>query len=420
MNRLQEQLVDRLCAAGVLRDDRVVQAFRSVPRHLFLPEVEPERAYRNEAVPTKWALDGRPVSSSSQPSVMAVMLEQLHVGCGQRVLEIGAGTGYNAALLTHLVGEAGQVTTIDIDEDLVEQASRNLAAANIDGVRVVCADGAAGWSDGAPFDRIILTVGAWDLAPAWADQLTAEGRLVMPLSLRGVQRSVAFEQAVDHLTSVSVAPCGFMPLRGRMAGSESIRSLGAEPGLFIEFDGERRLDTAALYTALAQPAELLPTGIEVSPTEIFDGLALWLALHETDSGRLTAVGAAVDRGLVPPLFAFPGMTGTGVLLGENAMAALVRLNQEVDDDNQSNTGELGARAFGTGGHELAQRLAGTVRDWHASGRPATAGLRIRAYSRATTGSDAAAVIDKHYSRLLLDWPQQLGRRGHQPGEQPGW
>lgn len=68
--------------------------------------------------------------------------------------------GYNAALLAHLVGETGQVVTIDIDEDLVEQARRNLAVANVGGVRVVCADGAAGWSDGAPYDRIMLTVGA--------------------------------------------------------------------------------------------------------------------------------------------------------------------------------------------------------------------------------------------------------------------
>lgn len=147
LDELRDELVDRLCAVGVLRDERVVQAFRSAPRHLFLPG-DPERAYRDEAVPTKWASDGRPISSSSQPRVMAVMLEQLGVGCGQRVLEIGAGTGYNAALLSHLVGETGRVITIDIDEDLVEQARRNLAAADVGGVGVVCADGGAGWREG--------------------------------------------------------------------------------------------------------------------------------------------------------------------------------------------------------------------------------------------------------------------------------
>jgi protein-L-isoaspartate(D-aspartate) O-methyltransferase len=172
------------------------------------------------------------------------------------------------------------VTTIDIDEDLAEQARRNLAVVDVRGVSVVCADGAAGWPDGAPYDRIILTVGAWDLAPAWVVQLSAGGRLLVPLSLRSVQRTVAFEQAGDHLTSVSVAPCGFMPLRGQMAKPESVRPLRAGSGLFVNFDGECRLDTAALYTALGYPAELLTTGIRVTPAELFDGLALWLALHE--------------------------------------------------------------------------------------------------------------------------------------------
>ncbi len=200
-----------------------------------------------------------------------------------------------------------------------------------------------------------------------------------------------------------------MPLRGLMAGPESVRPLGPDPGLFVHFDGERRLDTAALYTALGQLAELLPTGIRVSPAELFDGLELWLALHETNSGQLSAVGAAVDRGLVPPLITFPEMTGTGVLLGEQGMAALVRLGQQVAGGGPF---ELGVRAFGTGGLELTQRLASAVRDWHASGRRATTGLRIRAYPQASNiDGDAAAVIEKHYTRLLLDWPE-LGARSN--------
>jgi protein-L-isoaspartate(D-aspartate) O-methyltransferase len=188
---------------------------------------------------------------------------------------------------------------------------------------------------------------------------------------------VAFEQACDHLTSVSVAPCGFMPLRGQMAKPESVRPLRAGSGLFVNFDGERRLDTAALYTALGHPAELLTTGIRVIPAELFDGLALWLALHEPDSGRLFAVGAAADLGLVPPLL--PGMTSTYVLLEEQAMAALVCLDQELDSGTSSSAFELGVRVFGAAGHDLAQRLVGTIHEWHASGRRATAGLRIRAY-----------------------------------------
>ncbi|HYZ36342.1 MAG TPA: methyltransferase domain-containing protein, partial [Pseudonocardiaceae bacterium] len=251
----------------------------------------------------------------SQPRVMAVMLEQLQVHEGQRVLEIGTGTGYNAALLADLVGETGQVTTVDIDNDLVEQARRHLAAAHVTGVNVVCADGAGGWSAGAPYDRIMLTVGAWDVAPAWVNQLTTDGRLVLPLSLRGVQRCVAFQRTGEYLTSVSVAPCGFMPLRGQMTSPQSIIPLGDQPGLFLQWEDQRTLDTAALSTALCAPAELLATGIRVSASEVFDGLALWLALHQPDLGQLSAMGAAAQRGLVPPLLSFPSNLGTGVLPG---------------------------------------------------------------------------------------------------------
>jgi protein-L-isoaspartate(D-aspartate) O-methyltransferase len=150
----------------------------------------------------------------------------------------------------------------------------------------------------------------------------------------------------------------------------------------VNFDGERRLDTAALYTALGHPAELLTTGIRVTPAELFDGLALWLALHEPDSGRLFTVDAAADLGLLPLLLR--GMTSTYVLLEEQAMAALVCLDQEADSGTSSSAFELGVRVFGAGGYDLAQRLVGTIHQWHASGRRATVGLRVRAYPAPAT------------------------------------
>src|SRR6266567_3379122 len=115
---LHAALVDHLQAIGVLTQPRVISAFQAVPRHLFLPGVPVEEAYLDDAIPTKMAR-GRAISSSSQPAIMAIMLEQLGVEPGQRVLEIGAGTGYNAALLAHIVGAGGAVVSIDIDADLV-------------------------------------------------------------------------------------------------------------------------------------------------------------------------------------------------------------------------------------------------------------------------------------------------------------
>src|SRR5436309_7298957 len=152
---LHRALVDGLISRRCITDPRVEAAFRAVPRHLFLPSLAPDEAYRNVAIPTK-LVNGEAVSSSSQPEIMATMLEQLGLEPGHRVLEIGAGTGYNAALLAHLAGGSGKVTTLDLDDDIVAAAREHLAACGFGGVRVVQADGGNGWPPGAPYDRIIL------------------------------------------------------------------------------------------------------------------------------------------------------------------------------------------------------------------------------------------------------------------------
>jgi hypothetical protein len=105
--QLRDQLVDGLQLAGHVSSQRVAAAFRVVPRHVFVPGIEPERVYRDEAFPIKYDEDGFPVSSSSQPAIMARMLDQLDVQPGQRVLEIGTGSGYNAAGHRNGVGSCG-------------------------------------------------------------------------------------------------------------------------------------------------------------------------------------------------------------------------------------------------------------------------------------------------------------------------
>ena len=215
--QLHQALVDQLTKNGSITTSAVEAAFRAVSRHLFLPHVPPEHVYQDQAIPTKYD-EGRAISSSSQPTIMAIMLEQLALAPGHRVLEIGAGTGYNAALMAHIVGDTGHVVTIDVDEDLVTQARDHLTTAGFSHVTVVQGDGAFGYPHSAPYERIILTVGAWDIAPAWGEQLAPQGRIVLPLTLLpSLMLSVALER-VDHgFQSVSAKPCGFMPLRGAYA-----------------------------------------------------------------------------------------------------------------------------------------------------------------------------------------------------------
>ena len=134
----QAALVAALRAAGVA-PERVVEAFGRVPREAFLPGVEPAAAYADDAVVTRTGPDGLPTSSSSQPSLMAAMLARLDVRPGDRVLEIGAGTGFNAALLADLAGPEGRVTAVDIQPEVAEAAAANLRAAGVEGVDVVCA-----------------------------------------------------------------------------------------------------------------------------------------------------------------------------------------------------------------------------------------------------------------------------------------
>jgi protein-L-isoaspartate(D-aspartate) O-methyltransferase len=211
---LRQHLVAQLRQTNVLTSPDIEAAFLAVPRHLFLPSFELEQVYQDIVIPIKFQGETA-ISSSSQPSMMAIMLEQLALQPGQRVLEIGAGTGYNAALMAHVVGSHGSVVTVDLDQDLVDTARANLHRAGFDRVQTVCADGAHGYAEGAPYDRIILTVGAWDVLPAWYQQLAPGGRLLLPLTVMPyLMLSVALEVRGDLLESISTSYCGFMPLRG--------------------------------------------------------------------------------------------------------------------------------------------------------------------------------------------------------------
>ncbi|MGH3157325.1 MAG: methyltransferase, FxLD system [Streptosporangiaceae bacterium] len=426
---MRERLVAGLRASGALHDDRVAAALGLVPRHVFLPESALERAYADDAVPTKFDAEGHPISSSSQPAIMALMLEQLDVRPGHRVLEIGAGTGYNAACLACLTGPTGDVTTVDIDADLAASARQHLAAcgfgqgsaanvsaANVSAanVSVVNGDGGLGWAAGAPYDRIIVTAGAWEITPAWIGQLSADGALVAPLSLPGVlQYSVAFEHAGDHLASTSILACGFMRLRGAFAGPEALIRLGDRTGLLVE--AAQLADPEELTGLLSQPGEIVGTGVRVSVKEMHTGLGLWLGIHEpTGIGRVTelppAPGPAPSRPRSRQLDRI-------LLSGEHGCATLERMD-EPDGGTPGDVHmrfEAGARPFGTEGFQLAERLVGHVRDWDAAGQPSPGDLRVSVYPEggAPPAAAGAIVITKPHSTLVLTWPDGSAVRADQ-------
>src|SRR5579859_2364460 len=210
---LRAELVRKIPAYG----PRVTEALLSVPRHVFLPGVDPELAYADEAVVTKRDQAGNPLSSASQPALVALMLDRLALEPGQRVLEIGAGTGYNAALISYLTAPGGVVVSLDIDHDIVEAARASLAAAGYPQVEAICTDGALGYPPLAPYDRLMATVGVSDLAPAWLDQVSADALIMVPLDVHGAQVLVTFGRDRQHWVSQLVEPCGFIRMRGALA-----------------------------------------------------------------------------------------------------------------------------------------------------------------------------------------------------------
>jgi protein-L-isoaspartate(D-aspartate) O-methyltransferase len=240
---LRNALVDRMVASGAVRTAAVEAALRRVPRHRLLEDVwlpsaddplrldglelhvldracpDPallQRLYGDFAVVTRQA-DGLPTSSTSQPSLVATMLELLELEPGLRVLEVGAGTGYNAALLSEVVGDQALVCTVDIDADVVAQTRRLLAEAGYGAIEVLTGDGACGHAAAAPYDRIVATVGCTDLSPHWLDQLAPGGFLLIPLEHGGVHPLTDVRPAGDRTTGRVVGCSGFMRIRGDLA-----------------------------------------------------------------------------------------------------------------------------------------------------------------------------------------------------------
>src|SRR5688572_4600697 len=144
IQKYQQALVEQLKKANIFKTASVEEAFLKVPRHLFLPDEPLDKVYSDVAIVRKRGEEGQWTSSSSMPTIMAIMLEQLDLKPGQRVLEIGTGTGFNAALIASVVGPNGKVVTVDIQPDLVKDARKCLDVAGYDWVETVIGDGGHG------------------------------------------------------------------------------------------------------------------------------------------------------------------------------------------------------------------------------------------------------------------------------------
>lgn len=200
-------MVDRQLRSRGVRDPLVLEAMAQVPRHRFIPAVDPYEAYSDRALPTSGG------QTISQPYMVAMMTELLNISDGKSVLEIGAGSGYQAAVLAHI---GARVISIERNAGLAKSAQRMLDELGYgDRVQIIEADGTLGWSDGTPYDGIIVTAGAPHLPKAYQEQLAEGGRIVIPIGDNEEQRIVMFERHGNRLKKYPNIACKFVPLLGK-------------------------------------------------------------------------------------------------------------------------------------------------------------------------------------------------------------
>ena len=203
----RERMVERLRDHYHLRDERVLRAMREIPRHFFVPEALQSRAYGDHALPIEAN------QTISQPFIVAQMTELLELDERDRVLEIGAGSGYQTAVLARM---AAQVFAIERIAELARSAQARIRALNIYNATVKCFDGTLGWGAHAPYDAILAAAGGPDVPEPLRAQLKIGGRLVLPVGpTREAQRLIRVIRTETGYEHEDHGACAFVPLIGR-------------------------------------------------------------------------------------------------------------------------------------------------------------------------------------------------------------
>lgn len=394
--KFRSAMTEKLLTDRMITTPAVEAAFRTVPRHAFVPAGFSLGAVydADESLVTKTDSHGAAISSISAPFIQARMIEQAELRPGLRVLEIGSG-GYNAALLAEVVGPEGRVVSVDIDEEVTGRARAALEATGYgDRVTVVRADAQLGLPGYGRFAAIIVTVGAWDISPAWLDQLALNGTLVVPLRMGGVTRSIAFHRDGDHLVSESTEVCGFVPMQGAGQHTEQVFELADANGhhVRLRFDETVPQGIDRLDEVLATGRAEVWSGVTTPHRTSFADLHLWNAGFLPGFCQIAAEDGtelATERGQWFPYgvvrddsFAYlavrPALEGAGV--------------------------EFGARAYGRHGELPATAMVEQIQAWDRHGRPAPTIGYWPTGSDDSTLPQRAAVLPKTHGRVTISWP----------------
>ena len=312
-----------------------------------------------------------------------------------RVLEVGAGSGYNAAILSELTGVDGHVISVDIDFSLVADAKRNLAAAGFEAVEVACCDGSMGYSQRALYDRIIVTADARDVSPHWVEQLAEGGVLVAPLWFKGFSLSVSLEKQATGLRGLSAPPCTFIPLRWaqeRTEGYFPVQGYPDQPPLIsVGLDWPDQIDLARLGALLRSG------GAEFRSIErSLDGQFYWQNLYSGLYPSLTThpgVFALMPLGGGAP-FQSPAY---GVFTADLSSAAI--LNDRFP-----------AQAMVLGNGQAHSELLGLLDRWDALRHPTLHRLKIHAISELPGSISEGSWCRWSTIRSPADWSVKMSLR----------
>jgi protein-L-isoaspartate(D-aspartate) O-methyltransferase len=392
----RDALVDKLLADGMITAPAVESAFRRVPRATFTPMGTPLEVVYNadDAVTTKKNEYGVVISSVSAPFIQAQMIEQAEIESGMSVLEVGSG-GYNAALLAEVVGPDGLVVSMDIDKDVTDRAKAALAEAGYGArVRVVLGDAEHGVPDVERFDRIIVTVGAWEIAPSWLEQLADGGRIVLPLRMKGVTRTIAFRRDGDRLISTSAQVAGFVAMQGDGAHAEKVYELpnGHGRAIKLRFDDGKLEHPHLLDKVLATERKAVWSGATIGRSTSFATLHLWFASFLDGFCRIAADDgiSMADEG--ESWFPF------GAVRDDSFAYLVVR--------PAADGVEFGALAYGLHAEEAGQALAEQIQAWDEIARNGPAPT-FGVYSINTDRSafpERTGVVTKDHSLITISWP----------------
>ncbi|MEE9441040.1 MAG: protein-L-isoaspartate O-methyltransferase [Candidatus Thermoplasmatota archaeon] len=207
-NTSREQLVNRLVKDSYIKSDIVKKAFLTIPRENFVPEYLKLQAYVDRPLEIG---KGQTISA---PHMVAIMCEALDIQKGQKILEIGAGSGYHAAIVSQLLGEKGHIYTIERFEDLAKTAEQNLKNTDITNVTVVVGDGSEGLKKYEPYDRIYVTCAAPSIPNPLVDQLKDHGKLLIPVGSMYCELQL-IEKKEKETQSKDLGGCVFVPLVGK-------------------------------------------------------------------------------------------------------------------------------------------------------------------------------------------------------------